>query len=164
MPSPVVAGPTITAAASDCPLVGQAFVHDTMGMRLGRITVQRSGGRTVGCRFYALQGGSLHRSEHLPGPGQPVVEITTTRWPDATAAHNAFVIEAERGTNLTQARLGPGSTGLCYQTDFDPRDDGKDFACAVNTGATELTVRSVDVTGTFNTIAVTTQVLHAVAA
>ena len=125
--------------------------------------MQRSGGKVVGCRFYALQGGSLHRSEHLPGPNQPAVEITNTRWRTAIAAHNSFVRAAEQGSNATRAALGAGNLGVCFQDDFDPKDHGEDYACAGSSGTVEFVVRSVDTTGTFNTIAVTRKVLDAVA-
>lgn len=160
---PVSAGPTRSAQASSCPFVGQGYVHRTMGMRLGRITVQRSGATVVGCRFYALQGGPLHRSEHLPGPHQPAVEIATTRWRTATEAHNVFVRLAELGTNATRANLGGGRVGVCFQTAFDAADHGQDYACAGSAGVVEFEVRSVDTTGTFDTVAVTRKVLDALA-
>jgi hypothetical protein len=159
--APVSSGPTTVHKASSCPFVAQEFVHQTMGMRLGRVTVLRSGGRAVGCRIYALQGGSLHVTENLPGPKQPAVEILTQRYPSATAAHNAFVRLAEKGTNQQQTPLAKGLIGLCYQNDFDPHDHGTDYACAVNHGATEVVVRTVDTTTTVNTAAVTKAVLRA---
>jgi hypothetical protein len=157
-PSPVPAGPTRTAPAASCPLARTGFVHTTIGMRLGRITVLRSGGRVVGCRFYALQGSAYHASENLPGPRQPVVEITTQRYRSATDAHNAFVLLARAGRNPQQADLGR-SVGACFQTDFYPPDHGQDFACAGNVGPVEVVVHTVDTTGTYNTVAITRTVL-----
>lgn len=153
------AGPTTAVAARSCPLATTAFVRDTMGMRLGRLTVLRSGGRTVGCRFYALQGGALHASEHLPGPRQPVAEIVTQRYGSAVAAHNAFVLAARAGRNPQQTPLGGGRVGVCYQTDFYPRDAGQDWACGVSVGTVRVLVRTVDTTGTFSTASVTKAVL-----
>ncbi|MBE7190788.1 hypothetical protein, partial [Jatrophihabitans endophyticus] len=159
--TPVATGPTRSARAAACPLVAQGFVHRTLGERLGRITVQRAGDRVVGCRFFALQHGPLHRSERLPGPHQPVLEITTTRWPTATDAYNAFVRRSELGTNATRAALGGSHAGVCFQNDFYPPDHGQDYACTTSKATVELLVRSVDTTGTFNTIAVTRKVLDA---
>jgi hypothetical protein len=130
-----------------------------MGMRLGRLTVLRSAGRVVGCRFYALQGSPLHTSEHLPGPKQPVVEVLTQRYPTPTAAHNAFARLAAAGRNPQQVDLGRAGTGVCYQTDFYPRDGGRDWACGGNVGTVRVLVRTVDTTGTFGPAAVTRAVL-----
>jgi hypothetical protein len=158
-PGPVVAGPTRAVTAAACPIADETFVRDTIGMRLARITVLRSGGRVVGCRFYALQGSPLHASEHLPGPHQPAVQITTQRYTSAVAAHNAFVLLAGRAAQ----RVDLGSVvGLCFQTDFDPGDHGKDWACTTSVGRTEVVVRTVDTTGTFSTATITRAVLRRV--
>lgn len=158
---PIATGPTRAATAPSCPFVGQAFVRDTMGMRLGRIAVLRSGGRTVGCRFYALQNSPLHASEHLPGPKQPVVEIVTARYASAVAAHNAFVRRAAQGRQPTRTDLGR-TVGLCFQTPFYPKDHGTDWACAVSVGRVEVLARSVDTTGAFSIAAVMRSVLRRV--
>jgi hypothetical protein len=129
-------------------------------MRLGRTTLLRSGGRTVGCRYYAIQGTALHDSEHLPGPDQPAVEVTTQRYATVTDAHNAVVRTADKGTNPQQVDLGNGLIGVCFQTQFDAKDHGRDWACAVNKGTVELVVRSVDTTGTFSTSTLTTDIVH----
>jgi hypothetical protein len=156
---PISTGPTHAAAAASCPFAAPDFVRDTIGMRLGRITVLRSGGRTVGCRFYALQNSPLHNSEHLPGPNQPAVEIVTQRFASATAAHNSFVLLASTGKNAQQIDLGR-VVGVCFQTDFYPKDHGTDWACAASVGRTEIVVRTVDTTGTFSTAAVMRAVLR----
>ncbi len=158
-PATPTSGPTTAVAAEFCPLATTSFIRDTMGMRLGRLTLLRSGGRAVGCRFYALQGGALHASEHLPGPTQPVVEIVTQRYGSAVAAHNAFVLLARAGRNPQQTPLGAGRVGVCYQTDFYARDRGQDWACGVSVGTVRVLVRTVDTTGTFSTAAVTKAVL-----
>jgi hypothetical protein len=155
----VSAAPTTAVAARSCPYAKTNFVHETIGMRLGRITVLRSAGRVVGCRFYALQGSPLHNSEHLPGPNQPALEITTQRYASAEQARGAFIQAARKGSNPQQVGLGDGVTGVCYQTGFDPKDHGADWACAINKGSTALYVHSVDTTGTFNTKTVTAAVL-----
>ena len=157
--APFPRGRLTSQHAASCPLVGTEYVHQTMGIRLGRLNVLRLAGRVVGCRFYALQGGSLHASEHLPGPRQPAVEIVTQRYARATLAHNVFVRLAERGTNPQQARLAPGNVGVCFQNDFYAKDRGADWACAASVGATTVVVRTVDTTGPFNTITLAKRVL-----
>jgi len=152
--------PTRAVAAEFCPLVSTDLVHQTMGMRLGRLTVLRSGGRTVGCRFYALQG--AYANEHLPGPHQPVVEIATWRYATPIAAHNAFVLAARAGRNPQQTTLGRGGTGVCYRAAFYPKDHGQDFACGASVGPVRVLVRTVDTTSTINTAAVTRAVLRRV--
>ena len=162
-PSPTVTaaiatGPTAAARAADCPFAGTGAVMKIMGMRLSHVTVLRSGGRTVGCRFYAIDTGPLAKTENLPPPDQPAVEITTQRFASATIAHNASVRTAERGTNVQQIAFG-AATGLCFQTAFYGRDHGADYACTINSGSTQLLVRTVDTTGTLDTSAVTTAAL-----
>lgn len=151
------AGPLRATDASACPYLRTAYVHETIGMRLGRLTVLRRGARVVGCRFYASQG-SLSQSEHLPGPRQPVVEVVTRRYASATDAHNAFVIIARRGRNAQQVRIGR-VPGVCFQIPFYPKDHGTDWACATSAGSTEVVVRTVDTTGTFNAAAIIGAVL-----
>ena len=164
--APIVAGPTTSRAASACPWVSQQAVAGVMGERLGRVTVQVSGGRAVGCRIYAQQHPNAQcdatclQGEHLPGPNQAVVRITTQRYPSVVAAHNAFVTASLQGRNAQQARLG-SSTGVCFQADFYPADKGQDWACAVNKGATMLIVNSVDTTSSFGVSTLTAKVLGA---
>jgi hypothetical protein len=160
---PIATGPTWAATAPSCPFAGRTFVRDTMGMRLGRITVLRSGGRTVGCRFYALQDSPLHAKEHLPGPNQPAVEIVTARYASPVAAHNAFVLRAGQGRHSARTDLGR-TVGLCFQTPFYPKDHGTDWACAASLGHVEVLVRSVEAggTGAFSTAEVTKAVLRRV--
>lgn len=156
---PVDGGPTRAVTAPSCPFVASHFVHYTMGMRLGRLTVLRSGGRTVGCRFYALQGSFAN--EHLPGPRQPVVEITTRQFVTTTGAHNAFVSLGTASKTVERADLGR-TTGVCFQADFYPKDHGADWACAASVGRTEVVVRTVDTTSSLNTATVTRAVLRRV--
>ncbi len=159
--APVSTGPTTAVAATSCPYATETFIHNTIGMRLGRVTRLKSGGKVVGCRIYALQTGVLHAREHLPGPDQPAVEITTQQYPNALAAHNAFVRRSQAGTDPQPVPFG-SVTGVCFQNDFDPQDKGTDYACTVNKATTVVLVRTVDTTGTFNTAAVMKAVLRAV--
>ena len=147
--APVATGPTTATNAEACPLLATQEAADHIGMRLARISVLRSGGHVVGCRFYALQNSPLHNSENLPGPGQPAIEIETSRYASSTAAHNAFVLEARRGTNPQQARIGD-TTGVCFQIDFYRRDKSRDWACAYNRGTTKVSVRTVVVSPALN--------------
>jgi hypothetical protein len=149
--APVSTGPTTAATAASCPLLPAQEAADRVGMRLERITVLHSGGKVVGCRFYALQNSPLHNSEHLPGPNQPAIEIETVRYSSAIAAHNAFVLEARRGTNPQQARIGH-TTGVCFQIDFYKHDKGQDWACAFNLGDTKVSVRTVVVSPALNVV------------
>jgi hypothetical protein len=142
-PAPVSSGPTTTSAAARCPLLDTPQAAARVGMRLARITVQRSGGRIVGCRFYALQGSPLAHSEQLPGPKQPAIEIETTRYPSALAAHNAFVLAARKGTNPQQATIGLDNLGVCFQIAFYRPDHGRDWACAFSTGTRAVVIRTV---------------------
>src|SRR5436309_986162 len=108
---PLSSGPTTTRAATACPWAGQASTAQIMGERLGRVTVQVADGKTVGCRFYALQHPNAQcdatclAGEHLPGPNQPVLAITTRRYASVVAAHNAFVTLGIKGSNPQQASL-----------------------------------------------------------
>lgn len=163
-PSPtgaVVAGPTTAVSAPACPFAGQTFVRDTIGMRLGRVTVLKSGGRVIGCRIYALQGSPFSASENLPGPNQPAVEVVVTSYSTAVAAHNAFVRAAQQGRNPQQNALGRGITGVCFQTDFYPRDKGQDWACGFSLGTRAVLVRTVVVSPALGAVLVTRRVLSA---
>jgi hypothetical protein len=111
-------------------------------MRLARSLVLWNRGRATGCRYYALQNSPLHRSEHLPGPHQPVIEITSSRYGSAPAAHDALVRLARRGTNPQRAALGAG-LGACFQQAFYPPDRGRDWACAFAKAKTLVLVRTV---------------------
>jgi hypothetical protein len=113
----------------------------------------------VGCRFYAVQNSPYHASERLPGPHQPVLEIVTQGYHSELAARNAFIRRANRGGNPQQVSFA-GVTGVCFQTDFYPKDQGQDWACAANVGRTEVVVQSVDTTGTFSTSAITAVALR----
>jgi hypothetical protein len=147
--APVSTGPTTAAVASKCPLLAQSAAVHRGGMRLDKITVLRSGGKVVGCRFYGLQhptaecGASCLAGEHLPPATQPAIEITTARYPSMVAAHNAFVVLGEKGRNVQQDTIVGEGPGLCFQTDFYPKDKGRDWACAFNVGAKLVVVRTV---------------------
>jgi hypothetical protein len=160
--APLSSGPTGAATAPSCPWLEQQAAADRVGMRLGRITVLHSGGDVVGCRFYALQDSPLHRSEHLPGPRQPAIEIITTRYPSALAAHNAFVRIARGGQNIQRAAISRGALGLCFQTEFDQRDHGHDWACTTNVGEMLLEVRTVVVSPALNVVEVSRRVAEAI--
>ena len=112
-------------------------------MRLDRITVLRAGARTVGCRFYAVQGESYNQSEHLPGPRQPVIDIVTTRYPSAVAAHNAFVLASRSGRHQQSETITAGNLGVCFQVAFYKPDHGRDWACAFSVGRTAVVIFTV---------------------
>ncbi len=150
---PVDGGP-VTSAAGTCKVLAKQTVADDVGMRLARTTVQRIDGTQVGCTFYALQHSPLHNSERLPGPKQPAVRLRISHFADATAAHNAMVRAAEKGTNPQRAAIGGGLVGLAYQLRFYPADHGKDWACAVAVGAALAVVETVTTATSFDVVAV----------
>jgi hypothetical protein len=90
-----------------------------------------------------------------------VLEIVTDRYPTAVEAHNAVVVAARSGHNPQRVRLGK-IEGACFQTNFYPKDQGQDWACAANKQRTEVVVRSVDTTGTIGTETILRSVLHRV--
>jgi hypothetical protein len=111
-------------------------------MRLARTELVLTGGRPSGCRFFALQHSPLHRSEHLPGPHQPAIAITSTRYRSSAAARDALVRLARAGTNPQRAAIG-GHEGACFQQAFYPPDRGRDWACAFAHATTLVLVRTV---------------------
>jgi hypothetical protein len=128
----------ITTTATDCPLIAEATAADALGQRLARVTVQSAAGKVVGCQFFDVQGTALAASEHLSGPNQPALQITSARYANATLAHNAMVRTAEAGANAHQS-----GTGLAYQTTFDPIDGANhDWAFTFAKGATLVVVRT----------------------
>jgi hypothetical protein len=131
-----------------------------MGMRLGKIT-RLSGRAVAGCRFYALQGSSLSTSEHLPGPGQPVLEIITKRYATAVEAQDVVALTARSAHNAQRVKLGK-TKGACFQINFFAKDHGKDWACAASKKRTEVIVHSVDTTGSFSTATILRAVLRRV--
>jgi hypothetical protein len=152
---PISSGATKSATASACPLLDQQAAAHKVGMRLERITVLHSGGRLVGCRFYALQNSPLAQSEHLPGPHQPAVEIQTYRYPSARDAYNGFVrLSTKEGRHLQQAQIVGSTPGLCFQTHFYAKDHGTDWACAFSKGIVMCVVRTVVTSPALNAIAV----------
>ena len=117
---------------------------------MGRITVLSAGGKPIGCRFYADQDPSYRASEHLPGPNQPVMQIVSSHYADATAAHNATVRIAQAGHSAYQADLSAGIEGISFQTRFDPADGNRDWAYAFRRGKTRVVVDTVQVDTAFN--------------
>jgi hypothetical protein len=134
---PVSQGAT-TSATADCPLLAEAAAAGDMGQRLGRVTVQSAGGHVVGCQFFDVQGTALAASEHLSGPNQPALQISSARYASATLAHNAMVLAAEKGANAHQS-----GSGLAYRTTFDPTDGVRqDWTYAFVSGTTLVTVHT----------------------
>jgi hypothetical protein len=148
--APIKTGPTTAAIANACPFLDEQPAVNKVGMRLDKITVLRSGGKTVGCRFYGLQhpnascDASCLTKENLPGPHQPAIEIETYRYPSAKDAYNGFVsMSKKEGSNIQQDSIVGKSPGLCFETHFYPTDKGTDWACAFHKGATGVMVRTV---------------------
>lgn len=101
-----------------------------------------SGGRTIGCRFYADQDPIFRASEHLPGPNQPVLQIVSSRYADSTAAHNAMVLLARSGHNGYQASLSAAIEGISFQTRFDPSDGNTDWAYTFHKSETVVVINT----------------------
>lgn len=160
---PVATGPIKATAAKGCPLIDKQVAADTVGMRLARITVLRSGGKLVGCRIYALEhptsqcGATCLEGEHLPPADQPALEIRLTAYRSPDAAHNAIVLAANKGTNPQQATFGK-ATGVCFQIAFYPKDHGRDWSCAYSSGVTLVQVKTVVVSPALNAILLTRHV------
>jgi hypothetical protein len=121
-------------------------------MRLAKERVLTSGGKQIGCEFFAIQGSPLATSERLPGPNQPVLRITSARYASALEAHNAMVLLAEAGTNPQQVTVARGNIGLAFQTDFYPPDQGTDWACAFTAGTTLVVLHTVVTSPALNAI------------
>jgi hypothetical protein len=105
---PVPMGAT-TVRAGACPFLRTSSAADAVGMRLGRTEVLVNRSRVTGCRFYAVQHSALHTTERLPGPRQPVIAITSTRYRSADGARARVVALATRtaSTRRTGAGIGP---------------------------------------------------------
>jgi hypothetical protein len=139
---PLDVRPTAVADAHNCPLLEEQAAADMLGMRLARIEVLRQGGTTIGCRFYALQGSPLATSEHLPGPNQPVVQITSSAFADTHAAYYALARLADAGTDQAQYPIRVGIIGVAFRTGLDPSDGAKDWAVAFNKSSTLVVVKT----------------------
>lgn len=150
---PIVAGPT-SAAPGACPFLDVATAASDVGVRMGRVEVLSSGGTSVGCRYYADQDPAYKASEHLPGPGQPVLSITSSRYRSATFAHNAMVRTAEAGTNARTEKLSAQVEGISFRTRFQPSDHGRDWAYAFRVGVTLVVVTTIQTDTAFDARAV----------
>lgn len=147
---PVPAGAT-TVRAGPCPLLRASVAADAVGMRLARTEVLVNRGRATGCRFFALQHSPLHSSERLPGPHQPVIAVTSSRYPSRDAARAALVRLARGGANAQRAEAA-GAAGVCYQESFYRPDQGRDWACAFARGTSVVLIRTVVTSPALNVI------------
>ncbi|MDT4939822.1 MAG: hypothetical protein QOG80_3493 [Pseudonocardiales bacterium] len=144
---PLDARPIVASDAPSCPLLSAANAAEDGGMRLARIQVLRRGSAVVGCRFYAIQGSSLATSEHLPGPNQPVIEITSAKYATHVAASNALVRIARKGTEPNQYPIAGSVVGVAYRATFDPGDGARDWSVGFAKNTTLVVVRTAsDVT------------------
>jgi hypothetical protein len=139
--APVKTGPTHSADRSRCPILSQPAAAADIGERLARISVQTSGGRVVGCRFFDSQGAYSH-SENLSGPHQPAIEISTYRFANAPAARNAMVLTSRAGANADTDPISSTIVGIAFQATFDPTD-GKnaDWAYTFAKGTTLIVIK-----------------------
>ena len=155
---PLDTGPT-TAATAACPLLETPTAASDVGVRMGRVVTLSSGGKAVGCRFYASQDPQYRASEHLPGPNQPVLQIVSSRFSDPTAAHNYMVRRAESGTNAHQDDLNSTTEGISFQTRFDPDDKGQDWAFTFRRNVTVVVVTTAQRDASFDARAVASSIV-----
>lgn len=139
---PLDTRPTKALDAGSCPILVTQTAADAVGMRLDRVQVLRQGSKTIGCRFYALQGSPLSTSEHLPGPNQPVVEIASAVYATATAAHNALARLAVAGTDAEQRMVSTAVVGVVFRTRFDPADGAQDWAIGFTKASTLVVIKT----------------------
>jgi len=125
---PVDTSPVTAHDAADCPLLAFQQAVSIGGMRLSRVQVLLQGGKTVGCRFFAISSGPLAQSEHLHG--QNVIEIIGVRYATALSAHNALVVLADKGTDPAQYTIASGIVGVAFRAAFDPGDGTRDWNIA----------------------------------
>ncbi|MGI8679250.1 MAG: hypothetical protein ACR2LX_11285 [Jatrophihabitans sp.] len=157
--APTQRGPTTAATARSCPFLGKQSAADRVGLRLDAIKVLSSGGKVIGCRFYPLGHPNAQcnetclQQEHLPPPSQAVIEIASAQYASATDAHAAAFSLGTAGTNPQQAQIAPGVTGVCFQTEFYPKDRDQDWACAFNKRAVLVLVHTAT-TESFNAVQV----------
>lgn len=141
-PSGLLASGPLTQAAGNCPYLDEATARDDIGVRLGKQFVLSAGGKPVGCQFFADQDPTYVASEHLPGPNQPVLEIDSSRYSDAVAAHAAAIGLGAAGGNAHAVTVSPTLSGVSFQTLFDPADGASDWAFVFNVGSTVVTVKT----------------------
>jgi hypothetical protein len=157
---PIRTGPTVAAKARSCPFLDAQSAASRVGMRLDAIKILSSGGRVIGCRFYPLGHPTAQcdrtclAGEHLPPASQPALEITSARYATTVDAHNAVVLLARAGTNPQQAQIAAGIIGVCYQTEFYPKDRGQDWACAFNKATVVVVVHTAVVDPSYNAVQV----------
>lgn len=161
IPTPITAGPTTAAEEASCPLIDEQPAAAMIGMRLDRVTVLKSGGKVVGCRFYGLQHPTAQcpevsclAKEKLPPGNQPVIEILSARYSSSDGARAAFIALAQKGTNVQPVTITSGNQGVCYQTTFWAKDHGQDWACTYSVGSTVVVVKTVVKSPSFNVIQV----------
>ena len=109
-----------------CPYLTEATAVTNVGMRMARQSILSRAGKPIGCDFYADPAWAA--SEHLPGPNQPVLTISSSHYADSTSAYNAMVLISRAGTEAHQSDLPDGQVGISYRTRFDPADGAQDWA------------------------------------
>lgn len=141
---PVAAGPT-TSTVRRCPWVSLAVAMPIIGQRLDHTTVQTSGSKTAGCKFYPITSGYA-ASEHLPTGGFPSARITLTTYPSAESARQVLAIVSTAGGSPSLQSVD-GFVAETFQTHFYPPDGEADWACAFITGPKLITVLVAESTG-----------------
>lgn len=143
--TPVAAGPTTTTTGR-CPGLSLAKATSLIGQRLDHLTVQISGGRTIGCTFYPITTGYAE-SEHLPTHGYPSARITVATYPGARSARQVLAIVSRAGMSPSLQSVN-GLVAETFQTHFYPPDGDQDWACAFIKGPKLITIFVAESTGT----------------
>ena len=122
-----------------CPYVDEQAAANKIGHAAGqdhRAAQRRQGGRLPVLRPAAPTPAASTCRRRAPARPEPTGgRDRDVRYPSAKAAHNAFVADSERpGHERAAGRASSASAGLCFQTDFYPKDQGTDWACAFSNG------------------------------
>jgi hypothetical protein len=152
IPTRAVAASPTSSAVTQCPLVPLAVAASIIGQRLDHTTVQTSGGKTVGCKFYPIRT-ALATSEHLPAKGFPSARITLTTYPSAESARQVLAIVSRAGGSPSLQSID-GLVAETFQTHFYPPDGEADWACAFIKGPKLITVLVAEPTSQGQTNAV----------
>lgn len=103
---------------------------DLEGSRVQRVAVL-STLQPVGCRFYWFN--DYH----------PTGDILPKTYGSPTEAYNAMVVTAESGTEAAGApAFVPGVDGVSFRTNFNPADNGQDWAFAFAKGPVLVVIRT----------------------
>jgi hypothetical protein len=139
-PTAAISGGPVVSATGNCPYLDEDAAAGALGIRLGRQAVLTVAHTPIGCQFFATTDPQFVASEHLPGPNQPVLQIASSKYANATIAHNAMAATGSAGGNAHTVSVSAAIVGVAYQTRFDPTDGASDWAYIFATGSTVVTI------------------------